>query len=582
MKVVPIQPRLRYRKQALRWLPLLCVPLLLFSELTPAGARVASENYQAERSAYDLCNQSNALLASGSYAQARDLLVKAAAYDPTSYSASVHVELAQCYKGLKDYQQAIAEAQLALKFDPHCGDAMYALAVTYYAQQQFDDATQCLQKFVQMSTDEEYKAKARKLIAEIAAYKNLKSASTLIEAQRYSDAKRVLEKAAMSDPSPFSASVHGNLAYVLERTGNPERAIEEGQKTLKLDSNDKATVYTVGIAYQDIGRFDDAISWLKRYTLMETDDEARTKANNFIQELADDRSKQDDSANSKPDYLDQLRANSSVEMWPSEELPIKVYISPSTGVYGYRPVFKTFVIRSLDTWCTASGKKLNYKLVDDPNKAAIKVSWTRDELSMHENNRTRQKAGLTTPMLDANQKILNEDVRIRTVHGFDPKKLITDGECASTCMHEVGHAMGLGHSTCCSDIMYFGSSSKQSGFPTKRDKATIARLYQDYPQVKFTPSSVSPPPGAPIQYLPPPAFLPPIPPDTKKLVPPLFVPPPLKKELQPPLFIPPPANQAASTTKTKQLNVPLFVPPPLPQRKSRDQSDPRLFIPPPK
>jgi tetratricopeptide (TPR) repeat protein len=581
MKVVPIKTRLRYRKQALRLLPVLFVAMLLSGSMA-AEARVTGENYQNERSAYDLCSQSNALISSGAYAQARDLLVRAVAYDPTSYSANVHIGLAQCYKGLKEYQQAIAEAELALKFDPHSADAMYALAVTYYAQQRFDDATECLQKFVQMSADEAYKAKARKLIAEIAAYKNLKSASSFIEAQHYSDAKRALEKAAMSDPSPFSASVHGNLAYILERTGNPEKAIEEGQKTLKLDANDKATVYTVGVAYQDIGRFDDAISWLKRYSLMETDDEARTKANNFIQELADDRSKQDDTANNKPDYLDQLRANSSVDMWPSESLPIKIYISPSTGVFGYRPVFKTFVIRSLDTWCLASGKKLTYKLVDDPNKAMIKISWTRDELSMHENNRTRQKAGLTTPVLDANEKILNADVRIRTVNGFDPKKLVTDGECASTCMHEVGHAMGLGHSTCFSDIMYFGSSSKQSGFPTRRDKATIARLYQDYPQVKFTPSSVSPPPGAPIQYLPPPAFLPPMPPDTRKLVPPLFVPPPLKKELQPPLFVPPPANQAASTTKSKQPNMPLFVPPPLTDRKSRDQSDPRLFTPPPK
>jgi hypothetical protein len=202
---------------------------------------------------------------------------------------------------------------------------------------------------------------------------------------------------------------------------------------------------------------------------------------------------------------------------------------------------------------------------------------------MQENNRTRQKAGLTTPHInDKTHEIDSQDVRIRTVNGFDPKRLISDGEAASVCMHEIGHAMGLGHSTCYSDIMYFGASSKMSGYPTKRDKATIARLYEDYPQVKFTPSSTSTSSSAPIQYLPPPAFVPPLPPDTKKLVPPLFMPPPIKpaaERLQPPLFVPPPVSEAL---KSKKIDVPLFVPPPLPEKKTHAKTDPRLFVPPPK
>ncbi len=151
--------------------------------------------------------------------------------------------------------------------------------------------------------------------------------------------------------------MHGNLAFVLERTGRPEQAIVEGQKALKLDPSEKTVVYTLGIACQDLGRFDQAISWLRRYTTMETVAESREKALGFIQELADDRAKIDVSANNKPDYLDQLRAKHDVESWAQDRMPLKVYIAPAVGVPGYRPVFKTFVLRSLDTWCADSGQK---------------------------------------------------------------------------------------------------------------------------------------------------------------------------------------------------------------------------------
>ncbi len=164
---------------------------------------VPVKSYEVENAAYKACYQSEALINSGSYGQARDILLQAAASDPTSYSASVHLDLAQSYKGLKSYQQAIAEAETALKFDPNCNSALYTMAVAYYEMGQFDQATRTLHQFVRVCNDEGFRSKAEKLIAEINAFKNLKQATSLIESGRYNDAKPLLQKAASLDPSPL-------------------------------------------------------------------------------------------------------------------------------------------------------------------------------------------------------------------------------------------------------------------------------------------------------------------------------------------------------------------------------------------
>lgn len=566
---------------------------VLVSTAAPNAALTANrqpiKDYATENTVYNLNQRANSLYNSKSYAQARDLLLQASAYDPTSYSANVHSDLADCYRELKDYPAALNEAELALKFDPSFSNPYYTQALTYYDMDDFDRAVSYMRKFMQRTNDLVWKEKAQKFIAQAVVYKNLKQAAKLIDAGKYREALGRLEQAAKYDPSDFSASVHGNMAYVLERIGNPERAIKEGNKALALDPTDKETVYTIGLAYQDLGKFNDAIGWLRRYASMETDGAKQQSVNDFIRELADDRAKIDDKDNKLPDYLDQLKAANSVEMWKRDRLPLKVYISEGKGVRGYRPSFRNYIIRAYDTWCQASGNKLNYKIVNDPQKADIKVRWTTEPLVMHENGRDRVKQGLTYVSSDSDSYINAAPIDIETVHAFDPKRVLEDGEGASVCMHEVGHSLGLGHSTCVSDIMYFGSSTKQTGIPSSRDRATIARLYKDYPAVAFVPQSTST--VTPSQFLPPPAFMPPKPPSSEKLEPPLFLPPPAKSEsekLQPPLFVPPPLPNAGAKTDspTKALPIPGFIPPPPKQnngdkKPERKDNSPLNFVPPP-
>jgi tetratricopeptide (TPR) repeat protein len=587
--------RLGFLKRVLTIELFLLIVIFVFDLPVVQASAPLVKSYEVESQVYKLCLQSDSLLASGDYQQARDVLLPAVSNDPTSYSSSVHSSMAKACRGMRDYDGAVREAELALKYSPGRDDALYTIALAYNDMGQFGPAITYLNKIIARSHDENFKGKAKELTTSISVYRDLKDASVCIDKGQDTEAKRLLERAAKHDPSKVSGQIHSNLAYVLRRSGNPERAIIEGEKALDFDPSIQSTIYTVGIAYQDVGRFDDAISWLRKYTAAETDQSRRQKAEEFMQELIDDKSKLNPEANAKPDYLDQTKAKDEVHKWPKEQLPIKIYISPSKNTLGYRPVFRSFVLRALDTWFQASGKKVSYVIVDEPKKADVKLKFVSDELPMQENNRSRQKAGLTT--FDPDSKTLSARVRIRTVCGFDTSKLIEDGQCATVCMHEIGHALGLGHSTSASDVMYFGSSSKQPGLPSARDKATIHRLYEDYPETTVSSASKPSASAEQVKYMPPPMFTAPKPVDVQKLAPPAFLPPPIKTEtekLSPPLFVPPPKTQGASQSSAAQEisppsktqgvapSPPTFLPAPLKKRAHTASSSPPMFMPPPK
>ncbi len=547
---------------------------LMLLTLQPAARADLIKNYEIEKSAYNACTEAASLLRQQSYAQARNILLDAAKTDPTSYSRNIHVELASAYQGLGDWNSAIAQYKLAQQLDPSYIDANYRIGITYYNIHDYDNAAKAMKKYIAQGGTE---PDANKLLREITVADLVHHAADLQTAERLEDALTDLRKAAKYDPNFYSAHVHGSLSHVLERLGKPAMAISEGEKSLQLDPSQKNVVYSVAVAYQDMGKFNEAISWFRRYLLMETDPARKVSTENFIQELADDRAKLDPAANSKPDYLDEMSEADHVYRWPRSALPLKVWIAPGKGQRGYKPKFDAYVPRALDAWCAASGNRLSYKLVTDPKDCDISVEWTQDPLTKSENGRSRQKQGLTWPTLDTGSNLIAAKVQVRTVNGFDPNRNIRDGECASTTMHEIGHALGLGHSTNCADIMYFGSSTEQRGVPVARDKATLLRLYHDYPVI----ATAAPPPKPVVQVHvePPPGFLPPTAPDLKKLMPPLFVPPPLKseKELKPPLFTPPPA-----VTHDKNLRAPMFVPPPAAKTKRKDPLPAPFFVPPPK
>lgn len=559
---------------------ILAISISFLSLNSEGKAQNLIKSYETENAVYQLCKQGSDLINRGDYAQAEAILSRATGYDPTSYSQNVHLELSAAARGKKDFSRAVAEIETAQRFKPY-DQGLYDIAMIYYEAKDYDRASDYLSRYLAMG-DVPLAREAKKQLKEVTVYGSLSKATKLIDQGKFEEAKKSLNKAAAFDPSNFSGDVHGNLAYLMQRTGRPEEAIVEGKKALGFDPKEKTTLYTIGLAYQDIGSFDEAISYFKRYCDLETNAQERQQALNFIQELADDKVKLDPAANSSPDYLDQIRASGDGKIWRASTLPLKVYIAPCKDK-GYKPVFRDYIANAFDTWCEASGKRLNYTITNRADDADIKVSFTAGSVSMAESGRVRQKAGLTQVFSSGGTKIDSATVVVRTLNSFDMDQPVENGECASTCMHEIGHALGLGHSTMPSDVMYFGSSSKQSGMPTKRDKLTIARMYQSYAPLDFK-SKLRPEVKNEIKYLPPPGFVPPKPPATDF---PLFLPPPLKRDLAPPLFTPPPLAKVEKSDRAPSAGEgknppPLFMPAPIAKTRSAlSKKSPAKGAPPP-
>ncbi len=518
-----------------------------------ASAKNSFKSYEIENQVYKLSAQGEDLYRQGNYAGAQELLHQAASFDPTSYSGRVHLTLAQCAQKLKNNNQAVTEAKAAYNFDSAQTYALYALALTYNNMNKFDSCLATLDQYMRVA-DPAGRAQAKEFAGRVKSYSCTKEAVAKLKSGQVKEAIKLLEIAATADPSANSACIHGNLCFAYRTNGQLERSIAEGNKALQFDQRDASIIYNIAIAYQDLAKFDDSISWLRRYLLVESDASARAQAEQLISELLDDRNKLNDADNKLPDYLKLLEKNNHVLTWPVEKLPLRIFIEPK-AVPGYRPVFRNYVLKALDTWCQASGKKISYIIVKKENLANLKVRWTSDPIAA--TSESRQVAGLTE-ISRTGGHLTEAVVSLRTTDPFAPG-FVENGEMASVTMHEIGHALGLDHSNYLYDVMYFRSISKQSGLPTRRDQATLARLYSNHPAAAFTPSAET---GPPVVFLPPPTFAPPKPPSSEKLIPPMFMPPPLnaiKEKLMPPLFIPPPI----STGKKKAIeSPPFFVPPP--------------------
>lgn len=563
----------------------------------PVQARDLLGNFAAETSAYNLCLQADRYLSNSQYAEARDVLLKAATYDPTSYSALVHRDLASAYAGLKQNDAAIRELKTALRFNPALDYAMYKIASIYLEMERYEDARNWFKRYVDAQSTPEGKAQAEKSYREMAAYSLVRSGDALIEKKRDSAAIKLLDEAATFDPSPYSASIHSDLCFALQRSGRAERAVGEGKKALQYEPNRKETVYTIARAYEDLAQFDNAVSWMRRYLEMESDPAQRQSAQNFLESLTEDMNQSKNSANNSPDYLSQVCVERGRVRWPTRSLPIKVYIASSGP--GYRPSFSDYIKKSLDTWCQATGGRIDYAVVNNPSQADMKISWTKSQIDQPTTKGHLMTEGQTNAYSQGGD-ITEATIVVLTVDPFTAEP-VEDGVCATICMHEVGHALGLdGHSTSIRDIMYYRSCNKRSFVPTARDKATMAHLYADYTPKVFVPK-LAPGQGVPAEYLPPPVFVPPKVPSKERPVPPFFMPPPLKKDkpLEPPMFTPPPLEKKLVETEAKPNSdkpvpaIPGFVPPPLtkekpattaPSSKSKPASTPvapPMFTPPP-
>ncbi len=310
-----------------------------------------------------------------------------------------------------------------------------------------------------------------------------------LKAKKPFQARPLIEKAAMLWPE--SPHIHYNLGCCYMEIGEFPKAIAEFQYTLQVEPKLSDCIANIASCYQLMGRPRDAIVWFQGYLHQHPRAPDADQVQGMIGALERQASKQIESDPQDTDYLPSISPQGRMQRWQMDRLPIKVFISngkdeEGNDVRGFHENYNMLLLEAFNTWVRASNNHLSYTLVTEATQADIVCTWTdKNDFLKEQGNKVEQGVARVSarPLPGKNEDEIGRVRVIILVLDQDGKKNISDEEMKKACLHEIGHALGFGgHSTNNKDIMFFSDSPTVWASLTKRDKATMARLYADYPE----------------------------------------------------------------------------------------------------
>lgn len=318
----------------------------------------------------------------------------------------------------------------------------------------------------------------------------------LLEAKLFFKARKPLEQAVALWPE--SAAVHYNLGFCYNECALYDKAIAEFQKAVDIEPTMTDCLVNIGSCYQVQGKINEAISYFHNYLKKNPRSADAETVRGMIKALEKYNREHVESDPNQSDYLSSVSDHGMLRRWPYARLPLRIYIANGTdpsgrSVKGFREEFNYLLVGALNDWVKASHYKVAYRIVRDPREADIACTWTDDPAFLQDKgNKVEQGvAHVMTETRDGCKNIYSAHVRILVLSRDSGNPLSTD-EMKKTCLHELGHALGMaGHSPSNKDVMFYSESSSVWPALTKRDKATILRMYQDFPEAPPQPIPAS-------------------------------------------------------------------------------------------
>lgn len=147
----------------------------------------------------------------------------------------------------------------------------------------------------------------------------------------------------------------------------------------------------------------------------------------------------------KKTYLQESVKNGRLIRWSI--MPLKVYIAPMKfySKKGQDLKYRYLVKRALDEWHKVSNGKVSFVVVDNLHASNVNIDWKRVE---------RKALGCCYFHYDKANRLYSAEVSIGLTEGLVHADYMDEDEVYHTILHEIGHAIGLGHSPFKKDIMY--------------------------------------------------------------------------------------------------------------------------------
>ncbi len=146
-------------------------------------------------------------------------------------------------------------------------------------------------------------------------------------------------------------------------------------------------------------------------------------------------------------YIQSCLRDSKIIRWPDNTFPLAFYIAPFRWYKapGEEVKYTAMVKQALEAWERASGGAVKFKLVSNLNASQINLDWKRID---------RKALGHCYFHFDSVGRLYSAEVQIGLSDGIIHARYQDESEVYHTILHEIGHAIGLGHSPYKEDIMH--------------------------------------------------------------------------------------------------------------------------------